>query len=902
VGRGGMGVVYKARQRSLDRIVAVKMLLSEAFANEAMVTRLKVEADAVARLNHPNIVTIYEVGEHRGHHYFSMAYVKGKSLAQLAREQAISPREIARHVELIARAVHYAHTRGVIHRDLKPSNVMVDESGRPWVTDFGLAKREGVNLKLTVTGQVLGSPGYMAPEQAAGNAAAVDPRSDVYGLGAVLYFLLTGRPPFQGRSTASILRQVLRSDPVSPRLLNPGVPSGLEAICLVCLRKNPGSRYESAEALAEDLKHWLDGEAITAQASSPLESAWRVLSEPRTAWTIGAAMVTIGILNLCFRLVWILGSFLLGSYHASDLSLDEIGSLWAGVSLIAGGVLCWEYGRAMGPAQGLRPEAASSVLVAEATEEINPRRSFRAALSPRLPNWQIAFCLVGFLAWVSCAYLLVQRLNWSSRSLHARTRAKLEQRSNSRIAQTLALARARLEAGHPDEAVPLFEECLRESQLRLGLSHTNTLAVMAWLAYAHESGGRLSNALPLMEQCLELARANLGPTHDHTLSCMQNLGRVYLKAGSTNEGLLLFEELVSARKAKSGPDHTNTLNSMAWLAFAYQSVGRPIDALPLLEHCVTGSQREFGVTRPETLSDVGKLATGYLRAGLTHQAVPVLEELVNGWKANVGPTHTKSLDAGVRLARAYQAVGRLDDALALLNSGVNAAISNRTSDHPISPGSVARPPPRGQGPARLPPKPRPPVVPSTPARNDADADLAETFSCMRNLAFGYRASGRLDSALTVFEAIAEGRRRAGLPESPAVASSLTDLGRCLLAEKMYYAGEAPLRAALAIWERKHPDGWQAYEARSLVGMTLLGQASYEEAETLLLEGYEGLLQRAASIPASSRQHVTKDAAQGLIRLYRVWGKPEQVRMWKGKMADLEAGKTQTNVSQEGWKP
>jgi WD40 repeat protein/serine/threonine protein kinase len=307
IARGGMGVVYRARQVSLNRTVAVKMILSGQYANEQFIQRFQAEAEAAAGLQHRNIVAIHEVGQHDGQHYFSMDYVEGRNLAQVSSgfgARSSEFRRTAQWMRTIAEAIDYAHRNGIIHRDLKPSNVLIDSNDEPRITDFGLAKRFGAEAgcpildtgseqtgsagkasgvsdqesgfwDLTMTGQVLGSPNYLPPEQASGRRGKVDVRSDVYSLGAILYHLLTGRPPFVAETVHDTLTAVLQSEPVAPHLLNPSVPADLETICLKCLEKESVHRYPSAAGLAEELGRYLRDEPILARPVPAAEKFWR---------------------------------------------------------------------------------------------------------------------------------------------------------------------------------------------------------------------------------------------------------------------------------------------------------------------------------------------------------------------------------------------------------------------------------------------------------------------------------------------------------------------------------------------------------------------------------------------------------------------------------------------------
>ncbi len=335
ISRGGMGVVYKARQLSLNRVVALKMMLSRELADQKELARFQREAEAAARLDHPGIVPVFDVGQVDGLPYFSMGYVEGETLADRLRRGPVRPREAAVLLCRTCDAVQYAHEHGVIHRDLKPSNILLarrtsnaadsqasapsnQPSGgagtsdvslldvQPRVADFGLAKQLTSGRQLTGTGEVLGTPAYMSPEQASGQTDRVGPASDVYSLGAILYHMLTGRPPFLGETPLEVLQKVVDCQPIPPRSLNRSVPRQLEAICLKCLHKDPSQRYGSARELQQDLQRFLDGEPVEASSLNVLARIQQTLARSRyeeqfRGW--GLALVCFGAVILATHLV-----------------------------------------------------------------------------------------------------------------------------------------------------------------------------------------------------------------------------------------------------------------------------------------------------------------------------------------------------------------------------------------------------------------------------------------------------------------------------------------------------------------------------------------------------------------------------------------------------------------------
>ena len=327
LGTGGMGVVYKARSLQLNRLVALKMVRSGAHAVAEELRRFLAEAEAVARLQHPGIVQIFEIGESGGLPYFALEFINGGSLAHRLHGMAMPADEAARMIETLAHAMHYAHQRNIIHRDLKPANVLLQEEGTtkhtkdtkedrqenqepeegassfrvfrvfrgssllPKVADFGLAKRIDLDDGQTRTGVILGTPSYMAPEQV-GDAKKVGPAADVYALGSILYECLTGRPPFKAATVTDTLLQVLGDDPLPPRRLQPKVPRDLETICLKCLQKSPDRRYASAASLADDLRRFLDGRPIESRPAGTMERAWKWARRRPAAAALAVVCVT----------------------------------------------------------------------------------------------------------------------------------------------------------------------------------------------------------------------------------------------------------------------------------------------------------------------------------------------------------------------------------------------------------------------------------------------------------------------------------------------------------------------------------------------------------------------------------------------------------------------------------
>lgn len=321
IARGGMGVVYRAQQQGLDRPVALKLISSGVLAGNEERRRFRIEAEAAARLHHPGIIAIHDIGSWQGYEYFSMTLVEGPTLQIRVDEEDFDDGESARVVRDISRAVAYAHRAGIVHRDLKPENILIGEEGRPLVTDFGLAKWHREGTMVTRTGQVLGTPHFMSPEQASGRGDS-SAATDIYSLGAILYALLTGRPPHSGSSAAEVLRSVLQDEPQAPRHLRRDVPSELEKICMKAIQYDPAHRYESADALADDLDRYLNGDPTSVSGSGLLDRVAREIQRDQHQtyfenW--GRTLVHLGIIIfVCHVLMFVL----------DQLAVPKWGAFW----------------------------------------------------------------------------------------------------------------------------------------------------------------------------------------------------------------------------------------------------------------------------------------------------------------------------------------------------------------------------------------------------------------------------------------------------------------------------------------------------------------------------------------------------------------------------------------------
>jgi serine/threonine protein kinase/lipopolysaccharide biosynthesis regulator YciM len=675
IARGGMGVVYKAKQINLNRIVALKMILSGQLASEQDVQRFRTEAEAAANLDHPRIVPIYEVGQQDGQHYFSMGFVDGESLAQKIVDGPMAHREAAEMLVKICEGIAYAHERGVIHRDLKPANILLDQSEQPKITDFGLAKKLGSDSNLTGTGQILGTPSYMAPEQASGKVDEVGPLADIYALGAILYCLLTGRPPFQAANPMDTLLQVLDKEPIPPRQLNATIPEDLETICLKCLSKEPHRRYSNANELSQELGRFLRGEPIQARPVGRVEQAWRWCKRnPAIAGWIATASVLM-----------ILGTTV-STYFAFDANQKRQEAEKATAA---------ESAALMQTNKRLSQIERGVQLFAELLAEIDPKSNGNDSQSlyqrlreraEKAADELHSEAVADPIAEAQLQNILgntLRELGSFSKAVEVleRSRATLERERGDDDPDTLAtlgnLASAYMAAGRIDAAIGLYERVADARSKSSGADHPDTLVALSNLAGAYYQARRPVDAIRILEQVLNKQTDTLGVEDPRTLNTLNNLANTYLSLGKASEAIALHEKALKAKESSLGEKNILTLNTLANLAGAYHSLKRLDKSIPMFEDILARQEKELGRTFLDTQVTVANLGVNYLDAGRPNDAIPLLEEAIS-----FSSEYPLLSNFSPSLLSAYQKMGESDKAAKLIAQILSTVRQKLPSESP----------------------------------------------------------------------------------------------------------------------------------------------------------------------------------------------------------------------------
>jgi tetratricopeptide (TPR) repeat protein len=649
IARGGMGVVYRARQLSLNRPVALKMIAAGQLATPAAVQRFHTEAEAGARLDHPHIVPIYEIGKYEGQHYFSMKLIECGTLAGLSLKSKVqSPKSVqtaARLIGTVARAVHYAHQRGILHRDLKPTNILLDEQGEPHVTDFGLAKLAEDDSSLTMSSAVLGTPVYMAPEQAAGGAKQLTTAADIYSLGAVLYELLTGRPPFRAETAVETLRQVCEREPVPPHSLNPEVDRDLETICLKCLSKDPQQRYGSAELLAQDLERWREGEPIQARPVGAAEKAWRWCRRRPVVAGLILAVLTALVAGLVVS-NW----FYLREKAARQQAVAAEQELRAIFQFLTEDVLFQAT-----PEQNSREKQLTlEKAVTEATARLDRNAEIR--LQPKVEaTLRLAF---------GRTYHKLGKSEETNRNLRRALelrRTELGPTNPATLEAEFWLGEYLEDLAHEyPEAGTLLREVWRWRQQFLGAEHPDTLAALQEYGITLYQTAQVTEAEQIARFIRPIRERTLGPDDPATLDVLQTLSACAGFRGDHAQAEALSREVIR-RCDLRGANKQLRFMMVKDLALYRTLQGDPAEGDRLMIDAIPFAAQEFGPTHPCVLHLQRILARAWAEEGCVREAETlagsVLEERLRQNMDPEGNGRTMLI-----LGRALAQQGKLDEA------------------------------------------------------------------------------------------------------------------------------------------------------------------------------------------------------------------------------------------------
>jgi serine/threonine protein kinase len=856
LGRGGMGVVYEARQVSLNRLVALKMLRAGAVAGDDELRRFQTEAEAVAALDHPGIVPVYEVGEYEGRRYFTMKLVPGQSLAARRDARTGGFRDAARLVAAVATAVDHAHQRGILHRDLKPANILIDEQGRPLVTDFGLAKRVEADIGLTQSGEILGTPAYMAPEQALGRRASVTTAADVHGLGAILYYLLTGRPPFAADSVIETIEQVRTQPPESPSRRRPDVPRDLEVICLKCLEKDPARRYTSAAALAADLNRWLTGEPIAARAVSAPTRAWMWCRRRPAIAALLAALVVSTIIGSA-GIVWNWREALrqrdeaersaattrtINDFLSNDVlsQADPEKNARGGRKVTVEEVLD-RAAATVGVTFADRPliEAALRETIGKAYRSLTAfdkaephlKASYEIRLRQLGPHHRETLNALDSLASLYWDQSRFGEAEPMFRKALDDRRGAFGSDDRDTIASLNNLALLYTSLGRFAEAIPLLREAYDRGRRVFGPTERDTLTSLSNLGTAVRRVGRPDEAEPLIRESLESTERRYGPRNPATLSVLDNYASVLQELGRLDESEAAFRRVVAARLDVLGPDHLHTYISKGNLALLLQQRSKLAESQRLFEECLEGTRRLVGDRHHDTISHMINLASVLRARGLIVEAEATAREALSRSRRRLGDANPITLLAMNNEATLLQDLGRFDEAEPLFR----AAYDGRRQ-----------------------------VL--------GDSDTL-TLTTAVNLAVLLLAKRDNESAAILLRDLLPVVRRSVRPKDPLLSGFVQTLGRAELRSGRPAEAEPLLRESFDI--DSNP------VAANLLGECLTGLRRYSEAESLLLASTPPLLAALTSRPAKAAEIAAK-----LDTLYTAWSRPEQAEEWHLRVLDL----------------
>ena len=965
--KGGLGAVFVALDEELHREVALKEIQDPHADDPISRSRFLLEAEITGGLEHPGIVPVYGLGTYgNGRPYYAMRFIRGDSLKEaidrfhadenlkndLGR-RSLELRKLLRRFLDVCNAIDYAHSRGVLHRDLKPGNVIVGKHGETLLIDWGLAKTLGQTennhgseekplsppsasgTAQTLPGSAMGTPAYMSPEQARGQLDRLGPRSDVYSLGATLYCLLTGKPPFEGNDVGGVIRAVQNGEFQHPRQLDSSIDKALESICLKAMATEPERRYASCRALADDVERWMADETVSSWSEPWTRTLVRWLTRHRTGVTAAGAALLAGMIGLAVVAAVQAQANVnltkakratddalvqtLVEKRAKEDALSE--SEEARKQAEAVSTFLVEAFRSADPFEDSRTVKVVDVLdraVQKLEKEFTGTDATRGAMLDALGRTNLGLGLPG----------KAEQLLEKARSVRE---SVLGPDHPDTLKTRGALLSVYATSGRNDEGIRLGEETLKRSVARLGPEHPDTLSQRFMLAGTYSTAGRLSEAIELEEETLKLREKVLGREHNDTLESTTGLALLYYQAGRYEDAIRMNEESLKLKDKIWGREHPGTLITRNNLAIAYADAGRLAEAIQLDEDTLQLREKLLGPDHDQTLASRNNLGASYLKLGQVEKALALHELNLRLATSKLGPDHPYTLNCRKSVASAYHSAGREAEAIRMGEETLRLETAKLGNDHPstlmnrhilalayLAEGRTREAIALHEGTLKLIQVKLGPTHPNTltsrsslasaylAANRPADAlrlevetvrmkeskvgpDHPATLTSRGNLATAHERLGHWTDAEALRRICVASRRKSTKPDSPPLAADIVTLGNNLLRQRRWLEAETLLREGVAISRQAQPDNWQISYATSLLGEALLGQGKNTEAEPLVTSGYEGMKARASKIPAPRRDELV-EAAERVVRLYEAWGKPEQAAAWKTKLGltDLPA--------------
>jgi tetratricopeptide (TPR) repeat protein/predicted Ser/Thr protein kinase len=849
VGRGGMGAVYEAEQGNPRRTVALKVV-NIRFASPELMRRFEQESHALGRLHHPGIAQIYEAGTadtgFGSQPYFAMEFIRGETLKEYCESHHLDARQRLELMALVAEAAHHAHQRGIIHRDLKPGNILVNETGQPKILDFGVARvmdNDGFATRQTDVGQLVGTLAYMSPEQVSADPLELDIRSDVYALGVILYELLAGRSPYKTEGKLHDVARAIREDePVLLGTIDRGYRGDVETIVAKALEKEKSRRYASAFDLAADIRRHFQDEPVIARSPSAVYQL-RKFGRRHKPLVAGIAAVFIALIAGVIASAW-QASHARAAEHAALRGLsrataaEQAAARERDRALAAGRQAAEERNRA---------HAAEARAVQERNHAVREKqRADNEAATARAINQFLQFDL---LAQAGASNQTGPNTrpdpDLKVRTALDRAAVKIPGRFKNQPVTEAALrftiGKTYLDLGLYAEAEAQLEPAIELTRRALGEEHPYTLDSMNMLAGIYQAQGRYAKAEPLFIKLVDTRRRLLGEGHDVTRASMNNLALIYSQEGKYALAEPLQIKLLELRRRLSGAEDPKTLINMVNLALTYMNQGKYAQAEPLHTKVVEIRTRVLGPEHPSTLNSMRNLAALYYYQGRYDQARNLLTTALEAQRRVRGEEHPETLFTANSLGRVYDAQGEYRLAEPLFLKVVDAGKRVLGPENP------------------------------------------DTLVATQNLANLYRRQHMDAEAEDLFLKILQSRRRVLGPAHPDTAGTAIALSRLWLDQRKYKDAEPLLREVVSIYETARPDAWVRFHAQSLLGATLAGQMKYSAAESLMLSGYQGLVERESTIPAVDRRNNIAEAGERIVRLYEDWGQGEKAAEWRRRL-------------------